>query len=82
MCPLHPSANLEGGLGSHVETSKPPSSLPSSHLWALEMPPRGGSWRDRAALGVGGVPGSWEPGGPTADPPGVLTVLLAGLKGS
>lgn len=51
------SANPEGGLDSHVETSEPPSSLPSSHLWGLEMPPRGGSRKDRAACGVGGVPG-------------------------
>ena len=35
----------------------------------------------QSCLGVGGVPGGGEPGGPTADPPGVFTVLLAGLKG-
>lgn len=31
--------------------------------------------------GVGEVPGGGEPGGHAADSPGVLTVLLAGLKG-
>lgn len=80
LCPLHPQLTLREAWTVMLRHQ---SLL--LHFQVLisgdEMPPQGGSWRDRAACGVGEVLGGRESGGHAADSPEVLTVLLAGLKG-